>query len=310
MTNIFQRGWNHQLVKLCRCFCWWSMIFNNPGGWFSLLQILVELAGPILPWLWHAWWASLLWSSGRTCGKDKGWKPHLAFNLQSIQIALLPASIFFEKRWPLWKVHWWFHMISFFFWGGALFYFPLFPLRIFDQLQLHYTDRLLPGIPRCFTTSAWVANSLIALEKSGFLGFVCHRSGCMRRLLFFFLGGEKHGTWLVIRVALGCWELGKGYCVTVTMCVFFVFFLFCLKHQTRISRILHRNTVVVPSEVLHDLFKVRSAFMITWSLLRLPWNQPKFSHEMWGTSEICGFGSCHAPGIHDDVCLSMKIDEG
>ena len=116
--QLFQRGWNHQLVKLCRCFCWWSMIFNNPGGWFSLLQILVELAGPILPWLWHAWWASLLWSSGRTCGKDKGWKPHLAFNLQSIQIALLPASIFFEKRWPLWKVHWWFHMISIFFGGG------------------------------------------------------------------------------------------------------------------------------------------------------------------------------------------------
>ena len=38
LTNIFQRGWNHQLVKLCRFFGWWSMIFNNPGGWFSLLH--------------------------------------------------------------------------------------------------------------------------------------------------------------------------------------------------------------------------------------------------------------------------------
>lgn len=143
------------------------------------------------------------------------------------------------------------------FWGGALFYFPLFPLRIFDQLQLHYTDRLLPGIPRCFTTSAWVANSLIALEKSGFLGFVCHRSGCMRRRLFF-LGGKKHGTWLVIRVALGCWE--RDMCNSNYVCFLRIFFVF-LKHQTHISRILQK--------------KHCGGFMITWSLRRLPWNHDK-----------------------------------
>ena len=129
-------------------------------------------------------------------------------------------------------------MISYdfyFFWGGALFYFPLFPLRIFDQLQLHYTDRLLPGIPRCFTTSAWVANSLIALEKSGFLGFVCHRSGCMRRLLFFW-GGKKHGTLLVIRVALGMLGAGKGIlCNSNYVCFLRIFFVLSKAPNTYIQ---------------------------------------------------------------------------
>lgn len=88
----------------------------------------------------------------------------------------------------------------------------------------------------------------------------------------FFGGGEKHGTWLVIRVALGCWE--RDMCNSNYVCFLRIFFVF-LKHQTHISRILQRNTVVVPSKVLHDLFKVRSAFRITSSLLRLPWNHDK-----------------------------------
>ena len=107
LQGVNKNEFHWKKLKLCKFLVGDQCIL----GWFSCcIGWLSCSAGPILPWLWHAWWASLLWSSGVLKWVRQGVDLTLAAepekttssdlsNLQSSLLCFQPAS--FGERWPL-----------------------------------------------------------------------------------------------------------------------------------------------------------------------------------------------------------------